>query len=105
MNSAVLDHERVVTELYRRLSNHPERHPNLYLHQPYFFGNRGVGEADLLSESLDGKIMKYYEVKGHYHPNNYEKALEQFRKFKLGYPNTECKFIYVSPQKVKRVYL
>lgn len=100
---AKVRHENAVIKLYQYLANHPETHPNIMIHLPYFYGARGIGEADIVSETKGG--LRYYEVKGHYHPNNFAKAREQFINFKKAYPNTDVKFIYVSPERVRRVYL
>jgi hypothetical protein len=100
---SMLRHEQTVAILYRRLANHPEVHTNIFIHLPYFYDRRGNGEADVVSETNGG--LRYYEVKGHYHPNNFAKAKIQFANFKKAYPNTDVKFIYVSPERVRRVYL
>lgn len=96
---ALIQHEEVVGALVKRL-HASKKYYSILVHFEYFANGR-QGEADVVA--LSEKATHYYEVKGKYHPNNYERALCQFKHFKQTNPVIPIKFIYVSSNKVERV--
>jgi hypothetical protein len=98
----LIRHEEVLDKLQKRLID-VGRYDKLYRHYEYTEGNV-KGECDILAYS-DSGYLTYYEVKGHTCPKSFDRALGQFRKFKRTHPLVTTRFVYVSPEAVKRVYL
>lgn len=98
----LVKHEQVLDRLHRRLLD-VGRYDNVWRHFEYTEG-RVAGECDILAYSESG-MLTYYEVKGHGCPKSFDRALGQFRKFKRTHPLVTTRFVYVSPEYVKRVYV
>lgn len=97
----ILEHEQVVNKLFKYLTLH-SRSRTIYKHVFYSISHK-EGECDILSYHTS--FVDYYEVKKHFCQQSFNRALKQFARFKETHPDLRPRFIYVSPTKVKRVYL
>lgn len=96
-------HEGVVRKLVERL-NRSGRYHTIDVHVEYKYDNgKKNGEADIIA--LTDNFIHYYEVKCRYHPRNFERALQQFGHFQKTEPVLPVKYIYVSSNRVERIYL
>ncbi len=94
-------HDRLVDTLEERLIR-SGKYSQVYKHLHYFKGHKH-GEADILA--LFGNRLVYYEVKLHENESSFYSAKKQIARFKQCYNLTDCVGVYVTPTKVKRVYL
>ena len=94
-------HESMCWGLAKRLKS-SGLYQSVRCHVPY----RALGypsEADIITQSKNA--IHYYEVKCRYHPNNFRKAMEQFRHFQATNQAMDVKYIYITDGMVKRVRL
>jgi Holliday junction resolvase-like predicted endonuclease len=100
---SLIRHEELVTKVFDRLRK-GHKYDYLEMHVLYQTKpNRVAGECDIISRR--GNTVHYYEIKGTDHPNGYQRALAQFRRYKWNNPLMETKFIYIGGNKVRRIRL
>lgn len=100
---ALVAHERLVDSTYARLeAKDDHRTIKLVKHWSYRCCECGAdGELDIVA--YRGRVRTYYEIKSHYSPVSYVKALEQFARAQRTFPKSQWKFVFVSPELTKRV--
>lgn len=94
-------HEGLVDKVFSRLQKTGKYH-SLQKHVEYRVKPLN-GECDILSTTQN--FINYYEIKCSNHPRAYERALEQFKRFKATHPLLHTRFIYVTPVVTKRIYI
>jgi Holliday junction resolvase-like predicted endonuclease len=95
------EHELLVSALETRL-----RESGKYKHikRHVFYGqNRLIGEADITARFYNRLV--YFEVKIHENESSFYKAKKQIERFKKYHNSIECTGVYVTPTRIKRVYL
>lgn len=100
-------HDKCLDDLIHRLAIRPGfLCPNHFYNRIDDSSQTG-GEMDLykITKNSSGVFYhRYYEVKGRDSEEAYERALTQFRHALEHHPTKTFKFIYVTPEKIKRVY-
>ena len=95
-------HNQLLEDTIKRLEA-SGRYEHIAWNIEYHDGDRVAGEIDIWATTHDNR-WHLYEIKSC--PHKYLKARQQLRRFKDNFhPLVDTKYIFVSPSKVKRVYL
>lgn len=90
-----LKHQMILSELVGRLRT---KNKNIIEINKEYCNKELCGEVDVLAKSLESRTYYFYEVKSCHNATTYNKAKDQFERFKQAYPHKKVKGIFVSPE-------